>query len=410
MVYQKQKILLVTHQFTPHQSPRTTRWSLIVDELLRLGHKVTVVTGTKQEVQNKDIEIIYIGNKRSNNVVNNLREKSNNIDDKSKTKKVFFIFLKKIYRFSIKILAWPDYSMFWLLSVYRSRKNLILDYDLLISVSLPFSSHIAGYIINKKNKKDWIMDNGDPFTLKKDAPENNKILYGFLNKYFENKFYSLANKIVFTHQDSMDLHKDFFNISKDKLIVGNPISNFDNELFLKTLNFNYNSLPIKLGYFGIFTKGVRSPNNFLKLFKDVNDIELHWYTNQDSKDEIKVKNIKSKNIFNSIVSRDEALNLMSTSVHCLLSIGNLNIAQLPSKVIEYLSTGKPVVHFAEVHEDPVIKIANDFDNLFIITEMTDLESFFNELKLYFGKVSTFKKDFFIEKYSASSLIKTLNLS
>ena len=60
MVYQKQKILLVTHQFTPHQSPRTTRWSLIVDELLRLGHKVTVVTGTKQEVQNKDIEIIYL--------------------------------------------------------------------------------------------------------------------------------------------------------------------------------------------------------------------------------------------------------------------------------------------------------------------------------------------------------------
>ena len=101
---------------------------------------------------------------------------------------------------------------------------------------------------------------------------------------------------------------------------------------------------------------------------------------------------------------------MSTSVHCLLSIGNLNIAQLPSKVIEYLSTGKPVVHFAEVDEDPVIKIANDFDNLFIITEMTDLESFFNELKLYFGKVSTFKKDFFIDKYSASSLIKTLNLS
>ena len=104
------------------------------------------------------------------------------------------------------------------LSIYRSRKNLNIDYDLLISVSLPFSSHIAGYIINKKNKKDWIMDNGDPFTLKKDAPENNKILYGFLNKYFENKFYSLANKIYLLMKNSMDLHKDFFNISKDKLI------------------------------------------------------------------------------------------------------------------------------------------------------------------------------------------------
>ena len=46
------------------------------------------------------IIILFIGcsdsksSKRSNNVVKNLREKSNNIDDKSKTKKVFFIYLK----------------------------------------------------------------------------------------------------------------------------------------------------------------------------------------------------------------------------------------------------------------------------------------------------------------------------
>ena len=46
------------------------------------------------------------------------------------------------------------------------------------------------------------MDIGDPFTLKKDAPENNKYLYGFLNKYYENKFYSIASKILFTHKES----------------------------------------------------------------------------------------------------------------------------------------------------------------------------------------------------------------
>jgi hypothetical protein len=39
---------------------------------------------------------------------------------------------------------------------------------------LPFSSHIAAYIINKKLQKPWIMDIGDPFYLKTSAPENNR--------------------------------------------------------------------------------------------------------------------------------------------------------------------------------------------------------------------------------------------
>ena len=59
------------------------------------------------------------------------------------------------------------------------------------------------------------MDIGDPFTLKKDAPENNRILYGFLNRYYENKFYSLASKIIFTHEDARSAHIDYFDIETD---------------------------------------------------------------------------------------------------------------------------------------------------------------------------------------------------
>ena len=42
------KILIVTHQFIPHQSPRTTRWKLLYDELIESGYNVTVITGTSQ--------------------------------------------------------------------------------------------------------------------------------------------------------------------------------------------------------------------------------------------------------------------------------------------------------------------------------------------------------------------------
>ncbi len=404
------KILIVSHQFTPHVSPRTTRWKLIVEELISLGHQVTVITGTKQDQEDKDVNIIYVGNKNSSNIVRNFREKSNSLTNSNLFKSIFYNSLKKIYRFIVKTFAWPDYSMFWLISIYRNRKKLKLDYDLLITVSLPFSSHIAGYLINKKNNKKWMMDIGDPFTLKKDAPENNYLLYGALNKYFENKLYSLADKIMFTHNDALYTHKEYFKLPDGKVIVANPISKFDKDIYQKSLNYNYNSLPIKFGYFGIFTKGVRSPINFLETLENKKNIEFHWYVNNDSKSEIIFDNQESESIVHSIVPRNKALNIMAESMHCLLSIGNLNPTQLPSKVIEYISTGKPVVHFAEIENDPVIKIANDFDNLFIITSKTNLDKFFIELTDYFKSVSTFNKNLFIEQYTSTSIIKLLNLS
>ena len=59
--------------------------------------------------------------------------------------------------------------------------------------------------------------------------------------------------------------------------------------------------------------------------------------------------------FNNLVPRTEAIDLMINSMHILLSIGNTNIYQLPSKVIEYISLGKPVLHFAEIPNDPMYK-------------------------------------------------------
>ena len=402
----KRKILIVTHQYIPHVSPRTTRWKLIVDDLVNRGHEVTVITGTKQLDEEKNI--IYVGNKSSSSVVTQMREKSNNLSESNFIKRFFYKFLKKIYRIIVKTFAWPDYSMFWLFSIYRNRKKINTDYDLIVSVSLPFSSHLAAYILNKKNKKKWIMDIGDPYTLKKDAPENNTILYGYLNKHYENKFYSLASKIIFTHEDAMSAHIDYFDIDKEKTFIGNPISNFTEELFSRSLEYNYNSLPIKFGYFGIFTKGVRSPKNFLRYFKDTEDIELHWYVNDDSKNEISIHNEELDSFFHPLVSRDEALNLMSDSFHCLISIGNLNTTQLPSKVIEYISTGKPVIHFCEVENDPVKNISKDFNNLFIVSETTNREDLFNQLNSFYDNVSTFNKDLFIKKYTAHSIINLLN--
>ena len=129
--------------------------------------------------------------------------------------------------------------MLWYFSVRMKIKN-IPDYDLLISVSLPFSSHLAAYTLNKKRGTRWIMDIGDPFYLKKDAPENNKYLYSYLNKYFENKFYKHASKVVFTHQESMEYHKKTFDTLNHKSSLLPPV--FHAKINKKTNNFNYKKI------------------------------------------------------------------------------------------------------------------------------------------------------------------------
>ena len=401
------KILVVSHQYLPLTSPRTTRWKLLTDQLISEGYEVKILTATSQLSDDKNNNAIFLGNKKTSNLIIKLRKESNK--ENSIFKKNLLNLLKKIYRFFFKTFAWPDYAMFWLISVYKNRNNINYEYDSIISVSLPFSSHLAAFIINKNKKKNWILDIGDPFSLKTKALENNIYIYKKLNIYIEKKFYKLASQIVFTHLEVAKQHVEKFKIDENKILIGNPISSFNENIFLQSKNYDYSSLPIIIGYFGILTKGVRSPDETIKFFKN-SDILINWFTNQDSKNMLTQNNFDlSNHKFFEIIDRDEALNKMSSSMHCLLSIGNLNSLQLPSKVIEYISTGKPVIHFAEIKNDPVIKLADHFQNLIVVNKDSTISQTLEQLKNIFENINSFEKNYFLENYTAKAITKNLKI-
>ena len=79
----KQKILLVSHQFLPHLSPRTTRWKTLVDKLIETGNEVTILTGTAPNESVENYDILYFGNKKISTTMNSIRKDSNNIDNPS---------------------------------------------------------------------------------------------------------------------------------------------------------------------------------------------------------------------------------------------------------------------------------------------------------------------------------------
>ena len=403
------RILIVTHQFLPFVSPRTTRWSYVIDELIGKGNEVTVLSGTNPENIEKNYDVIYFGNKKFSSNIRKVRQDSNDSTNNLFKKNIYSI-LKKIYRFLFKTFSWPDYAMFWAITIFRNRKRINNNYDIIISVSLPFTSHLCAYILKKRIHADWFMDIGDPFTLKINSPENNKIIYSFLNKIYERKFYKIASKIIFTHKEVAELHENKFNIDESKIVIGYPIASVNEQNLNIANNYNYKVTPIKIGYFGAFTKSVREPSNYINnivnpLFEDV---EHKWYVNQESKKYFASIKKTSLHKFIDIVPRKEALKIMVNEIHILLSIGNLNKYQMPSKVIEYLSLGKPVLHYAEIEDDPIYNFEKLFDNLKIINNRTSK----NEIEIYIENIKEKKFELDVEafnnNFSASKLINDLS--
>ena len=181
------------------------------------------------------------------------------------------------------------------------------------------------------------------------------------------------------------------------------------EIIKNSLNFNYEDTPLKIGYFGAFTKSVREPNNYINNIANSldDDIKHEWYINEESKKYFSsIKNI-SFHQFLDILPRELALEVMVNKMHILLSIGNFNKYQMPSKVIEYLSLGKPVLHFAEIADDPLIQFEKLFDNLKIINSKTTK----NELENYFENIKEKRLELNLENFnnnfSASKLINNL---
>ena len=150
-----QKILLVSHQFLPHLSPRTTRWKTLVDKLIEMGNEVTILTGSPPDETVKNYNILYFGNKKMSTTMNLIRKDANNLDNPS-LKKIIYNFLKKVYRFLFKNFAWPDYAMFWIFTVYKNKTKISKDFDSVISVSLPFTSHVCASIIVKELETKFV--------------------------------------------------------------------------------------------------------------------------------------------------------------------------------------------------------------------------------------------------------------
>lgn len=266
----------------------------------------------------------------------------------------------------------------YLETLYKINKNDQID--LIIPVCFPFESIIASLEFLKSKHVKIIPFLFDKFSVSESLHRtrfNQKIK---MKKHLkiEKKIIEKTHAIIATEDWKNHLNKYFFDyIEKIKFCK------------IPTLKENINLYKevdrkkIKLIYAGDLNLRVRNPKIVFeilgKCIKDNEKINMSLYTRGNCKKYVEeFTNLFPNNVKNNgSVSYEVAQVALKTS-NILISIGNYDITQTPSKIYEYMSLGKPIIHFYKKKEDPVIKILEKYPMAYCLEESY---SDFNKEKL-----------------------------
>jgi glycosyltransferase involved in cell wall biosynthesis len=234
------------------------------------------------------------------------------------------------------------------------------DYDTLISVSHPFTGHLVGYNLKKYHPRmQWLVDIGDPFCFLEHMPTNNHSLYKKLNYAFEEKVFIQANAVTVTTELTLKIYADIFPETAEKIRVIPPLLSLDTNYNCQNLVFSTKTNNLRLVFVGTLHQLMRKPDFLLKIFEKLltthlaEKLELHFVGSLNNcEDFFKEYNklFNEKIFFHGKVSHYQALQAMKEA-DVLVNIGNEFPYQLPSKVVEYVSLGKPILNIAKVAED-----------------------------------------------------------
>jgi glycosyltransferase involved in cell wall biosynthesis len=388
------KILVITHSYAPNIDPRALRWTALCEEFVRLGHEVDVVAahraGTETEEVRHGVRIHRVGGGwierlrhrlgqpvaaeyRRNDSVHTRVSPAVGPIDAARLGRHIRAFMTHLWR----RIYWPDASCFWIPPAVRYARRLAnqRQFDTLISVSHPFSGHVVGWFLKRSEPNlTWLADSGDPFAFSKESAPNNFSLYRKLNFWIEGQVLAKTNHFSVTTEGTANLYDHSFPQAMNKVTVIPPMLQDD---FLMTEQVNAPSCSdrdaIVLLFAGVFYADVRSPVPLLKLLAEIiqrssilNDrLQLHIVGSCELIDEVikEYPSVAGRVILRGKLSHAGAVSAMRQA-NCLVNVGNKTHYQLPSKVIEYMATGKPILNICSIEHDSSAAVLRDYPHHF----------------------------------------------
>lgn len=381
------RILIITVQYYPAVNPNVYRWGAIAEYWKQQGHEVSILcskrSGSPVEEIRNGISVYRAGHSTlldwGYNLlgIKNRRGNINNQPDTQKNSSLRKI-LEKLMDWTWRKFYWPDGSCLWSRPGRKTALQLINKhkFDVVISVGLPFTAHLIGKACKMAHPAlKWHMDIEDPFCYSKEFFVNNHRLYNNLNIKAERKAFQLADSISVTVDKALQAYLKHFPFAKSKIRVIPPLFNLKPESE-HSGDFSFNSNNIHLCYIGTFYSNVRSPFRLLSIIKamkalsasKIQKLTFHFF-GEINPEALAVFNkfpeLTAHFVFHGLVDR-KIINSVIQQTDFLINIGNTTHYHLPSKSVDYLMSGKPIINICQTQEDTFKELFQDYQLIFNI--------------------------------------------
>ena len=383
------RILIIISQYSPAQTPNTLRWIPIAKYFDSLGHNVSILTTKRAGFPEKDtqgpITVYRAGYNTLKDRIYDMfkkRDRRNEVGAGQTETSIIGSLLERVIDLTWRKYYWPDGSQLFLkLGIKKGKELLESDqYDIIYSVGLPFTCHMIAKALKEENPKlHWHMDIEDPFCYSEEFWVNNFDKYKKKNEKAEKEAFAKADRISVTNGRAMEKYIDLFPSQESKLTVIPPVFVSPDSSVSKDLMLY--SEKIHLGYFGSFYNGVRSPLKFFQFLEYLHhtdaslfdEIQFHFIGQLDRATLALFEafpEVRRYAVIHGFMNRDETISAM-LQTDILMNFGNSTDYHLPSKVVDYLYTSKPILNLTSIENDSTQKFLmghNDMLNLLLEKE------------------------------------------
>ena len=351
-------LVVVTHAFPPMANARAIRWGEIARCWAAAGHAVTVVAactpGAPAVEHWHGVAVVRVGL----GVQARVREAARRGGVAAG--------LGWLYRQTWRRLYWPDAALPWIAGTRAAARAEVGTADALITVSPPFSGHVVGLGLRARLPVGgrWLADFGDPFSFLAEHPANNHALYGRLNVAAERRVFARADAIAVTHEGTRARYAALFPEAAGKIRVIPPLLP---ERTSATVALAFPCDALNLAYVGSFYAGIRAPDGLaavisrlLERFPRWRDrLRLHLFGAVEAAAARFAGLPEGTLVIHGAVDHATAAAAMRAA-DVLVNVGNATAHQLPSKLVEYVATGRPVVSVACRDDDTSARFLADY--------------------------------------------------
>lgn len=296
---------------------------------------------------------------------------------------------------------WPLYYSY---AMNQSYKNQIKElekqnhYDAIIGMALPFDTVRAGIGID-----NFILYELDALS---NNPQNSGFVKGLLKgrvNRLELEIFEAASLII-----HMECNRSYFNKPKyEKYKDKSVFADIPNLLPFPQEDVPKGNDKIICAYFGTLLKDIRNPSYLLQLLEAIKkdtDITCEFYSRGNCEDMLEEAEKRDSSLIKpkGYVTQ-EFVKEGQNRADILLSIGNKLTGEdrsLPSKIFEYISVGKPIIHIYGGANDSAISYLERYGLACIINPLDEFQSNVKKLTEFisssYGKRKNFEdiKDLF----------------